>query len=266
MAGISSKAAGKTENKKKYNGIEETRELDLNEYDAFYRTLDPQIGRWWQIDPKIENQEDVSPYASMANDPILKSDPLGDEPEESQSGPGPQTITLGKDLYRAYRLYQAGQSLSRSLESVSLRDIANALMPFGQGGQIPLKTLNGESASQGAAIAIEFVKQVQNIVLKTEKADEIKKVENDIKSLDKSIKNLNKNVKEHEQKLEDYKNNPDKYDNKGQLQNVNSQMRQQRINGRIRALEKQIKKNQGELNKAQDQKQQKQLELDKLKN
>jgi RHS repeat-associated protein len=80
MAGISSKAAGKLENKFKYNGIEFDTTFGLNEYEAHFRDLDPAIGRWWQIDPKIENQEMWSPYSSMADNPILKSDPLGDEP------------------------------------------------------------------------------------------------------------------------------------------------------------------------------------------
>jgi RHS repeat-associated protein len=53
MAGISSKAMnfGAPENKYKFNGIEQNEDLDLNMYDAFYRNFDPQIGRWWQIDP-----------------------------------------------------------------------------------------------------------------------------------------------------------------------------------------------------------------------
>ena len=87
MAGISGKAAGGLENKKKYNGIEFDSDLDLNIYEAFYRDLDPQTARFLQIDPKIEGQETVSPYSSMANNPILKSDPLGDDPDD---GPGPK--------------------------------------------------------------------------------------------------------------------------------------------------------------------------------
>ena len=54
MAGISSKAAGGIENKKKYNGIEQNNDFDLNMYDAFYRNLDPQIGRFWQVDPQAD--------------------------------------------------------------------------------------------------------------------------------------------------------------------------------------------------------------------
>lgn len=90
MAGISSKAAKAdyTENRKKYNGIEFTEDLDLDVYDAFYRTLDPQTGRWWQVDPKIENMEAWSPYASNYDNPITYSDQLGDEPDDGP-GPGP---------------------------------------------------------------------------------------------------------------------------------------------------------------------------------
>jgi len=82
MSGISSKAAGGIENNKKYNGIEFDENLDLDTYEAYYRNLDPQTGRWWQIDPKVDQgMESVSPYASMYNDPILNSDFLGDEPD-----------------------------------------------------------------------------------------------------------------------------------------------------------------------------------------
>ena len=89
MAGISSKAAGGIENKKKYNGIEFDNDLDINTYEAFFRNLDPQTGRWWEIDPEIENgMENVSPYSSMYDDPILKSDFLGNVPEDCHCCPG----------------------------------------------------------------------------------------------------------------------------------------------------------------------------------
>ncbi|MBX3257339.1 MAG: hypothetical protein KF862_24655 [Chitinophagaceae bacterium] len=77
MAGISSKALnGIAENRNKFNGIEFNSALDINMYDAFYRNLDPQTGRFWQVDPRPN--EVLSPYAAMANNPILYSDPLGD--------------------------------------------------------------------------------------------------------------------------------------------------------------------------------------------
>ncbi|GGH65808.1 RHS repeat-associated protein [Filimonas zeae] len=76
IAGITSKAEGKLYNKFRYNGIEFNKELDLNNYEAFYRMLDPQIGRWWQGDPKPTHS--VSPYSSMGNNPVLNMDFLGD--------------------------------------------------------------------------------------------------------------------------------------------------------------------------------------------
>ncbi|MFD1001465.1 RHS repeat-associated core domain-containing protein [Ohtaekwangia kribbensis] len=71
------------QNAYKFNGIKEQDDLGLNVYEAFYRTMDPTIGRWWQIDPKINY--DFSPYCSMNDNPILYNDPLGDEVDPSRT-------------------------------------------------------------------------------------------------------------------------------------------------------------------------------------
>lgn len=102
MAGISNKALkGQLypENNRKYNGIEFNDEFDLDQYDANYRTLDPQIGRWGQIDPKVDEMEAWSPYASNYDNPIKFSDILGDEPigpgVMGQIGPIPIPVAEG---------------------------------------------------------------------------------------------------------------------------------------------------------------------------
>jgi RHS repeat-associated protein len=91
MDGISGQGPGKLENKFKYNGIELQHQefsdgTGLEEYSAKFRNLDPQTGRWWQIDPMAEKErENVSPYASMSDNPILRSDPMGDEDKADEN-------------------------------------------------------------------------------------------------------------------------------------------------------------------------------------
>lgn len=82
MAGISSHALGKQENRYKYNGKElQSSEFSdgsgLDEYDYGARFYDQQIGKWGVIDPKVEKYNMISPYSYAMNDPILYVDPNG---------------------------------------------------------------------------------------------------------------------------------------------------------------------------------------------
>lgn len=145
MAGISSKAADGLENKRKYNGIEFENDFDLNTYDAFFRELDPQTGRWWQIDPKIEDMEQWSPYASNYDNPITYSDPLGDDPD------GDDPPTAGSMTWSFVK--GVGQSLWGTVEGVGCA-IAH-----------PIETAKG----LGTVIAhpIETAKAIGNAVSET---------------------------------------------------------------------------------------------------
>lgn len=96
MAGISSQALnfGSPNNKKLYNGKElQNKEFSdnsgLETYDYGARMQDPQLGRWWQIDPNIEDDHfGYTPYAYVYNSPISFTDPDGRD-----------TLPSGKEIY-----------------------------------------------------------------------------------------------------------------------------------------------------------------------
>lgn len=60
-----------------FNGMEKDNELkgSGNSYFTDYRIMDPRVGRWLSLDPI--NRENISMYAMMSNNPILRIDPDG---------------------------------------------------------------------------------------------------------------------------------------------------------------------------------------------
>jgi RHS repeat-associated protein len=129
MAGISSKASGKLENKKKYNGNElQSKEFSdgsgLELYDFNARTYDPQVGRFIQIDPTPEDgeQESLTSYHFSGNNPATFNDPNGKCPW-CWGGIIGGAVEYGTQV--AGNLVQ-GKSLGESLTDVNVGNIVIA--------------------------------------------------------------------------------------------------------------------------------------------
>lgn len=65
-------------------------------YETRYRSLDPQIGRFWQMDPMADFSLEYSPYVYGNNNPVLFNDPLGLLSDSTHPDVLPEVVVTAK--------------------------------------------------------------------------------------------------------------------------------------------------------------------------
>ncbi|MDE3184756.1 MAG: hypothetical protein KGM16_15165, partial [Bacteroidota bacterium] len=170
MSGISSEAARGIENKYKYNGIEQDTSLGLNEYNAQLRDLDPQTGRWSQIDPETDDQEMWSPYTSNNDNPIRYDDPKGNEGNDCCKGLWDKFVQVAKTAFKMEVAKYSPTTLKEEGKQFVKDAMVNPFSTLDGGAEIGAAKLELQELSQvtkNAANGAAFEQVVINDVVKS---------------------------------------------------------------------------------------------------
>ncbi len=178
MAAISSRAANGIENKYLYSGKEiQNKEFTdgsgLETYDFHARMQDPQLGRFWQIDPKCELFQHYNPYNYCFNNPLLFVDPdgmaatydraTGEYEDKDENG---KTVTVGWDkVQQQYGIGDFATSTSVMLAPKFESDGKTVQNDYGTGA---LTTIVDQAIKTGGNIKVLHVENADDAATQIE--------------------------------------------------------------------------------------------------
>jgi hypothetical protein len=239
------------------------------------------LGRWHSVDNNVEDYFHLTPYNYVNNNPVRNIDPDGNDGFDTVTGLGIALLdnVTGLNLRVRYNPtnpedYNRGQDIGDKVSATAglylmvdgggkaaggLTLAGGAALLAGPSGGLSSPAVGagliiaGEGALEGVAGYALFAKGTENFKNQKGRATEPNPYSKQTnKQLQNSKDSFGKLVNEHKQKLADFKKDPMgktdpaklKEAQKGGPEAVNKL-----IQGRISSLEKQLKKQEGELNK-----------------
>ncbi|MBL0048943.1 MAG: hypothetical protein IPP32_12700 [Bacteroidetes bacterium] len=164
-----------------FNGMEKDDEVKGggNSYTTLHRIYDPRLGRWFSVDPEVDEYPDESPYAAMENNPISETDPDGD---------CPWCVAFIKGAVQEY----ATQVIMNVAEGKSIGD---ALTDVDGGEILESAVIDGLTLGVGSLVskaqtAVKVVKAADKIVDAEKAAVKVNKVAKTTEKVSKVEKNL----------------------------------------------------------------------------
>ncbi|QRR02376.1 RHS repeat domain-containing protein [Dyadobacter sandarakinus] len=259
----------------RYNFLGRENQVGTGYIDLVRRFYDPTIGRFIQIDPVIETQEHLSVYQYGWNNPILRSDPNGDMPEccggigdfltgvgqainENMGWGNPMTAQPGYvDSYNAGRT--VGHYASIVIGATGVAGGAAGIAASGGivggsgGAAIPVAAVVATGSAGLAALGNKVaVSAIDNLKNDKGRINANAYSDRTDKQLQSSKSSYEKLITEHKQKLNDFKSDPLGKSDPNKLKEAmkgGADAVKKFLQGRVESLNKQIKKQEGELNK-----------------